>query len=186
MINVSEKFMSKMKFIMKEKRLSYNDYVICIHLVDSYSRDSKRCSLYVSFAHMDEFKEGNMSSLDLMLKKSGCFISTDGGAFFILINKQISISKDGANIELFKAPSKGKKSMCGFIGKCLLEYIKNEKLTRKELIRRLNLTSYKFDEIIAGNYGNLNVHDLVNISSEFRGLNNVLEKIVLFEKCVVS
>ena len=138
----------------------------------------------VSFSHLNEFKGDNTNKSDLIIKKSGCFISTDGAAFFVLINKKVSISKDDKNMELLKAPSNGKNSMCGFIGKCLLEYIKNEKLTRKELIRRLALSDYKFNEIVAGNYVNLNLHDLINISSEFRGLNNVLEKIVIFEKCV--
>ena len=81
-----------------------------------------------------------------------------------------------------KAPKKGRNSICWFIGRCLLEHIKNEKLTKRELARNLKMSVNKLNLIFKGGTQAVTLSEMIQISLEFEGKNKVSKYKVLFEK----
>ena len=191
MVNATNKFFKRTKEIMKEKGLSPFEYVICFICDDiKKNKDDPEAKLEVSLnfviVPLEAFEKEDYSILPFdgsfyFYKKSGCFCACNTSSFFHLINKRLSINKEGELIFL-KAPMRGMNSICGFFGKSLLEYMKSEKFTRKELSRRLKIPYYKINLICKGKTGKITLSDMIAISFEFQGKNNISTYSVLIEK----
>lgn len=183
MINVSNSFLNIIKNIFKEREISMSDYVFCFTCGELINNE---VSLNFLIVPLEEFEsDKNESQLPfinfILFKKGNYWLSSDVGAFFHLINKRISTNKKGEMI-ILKAPEKGKYSICGFVGSCLLDYLKNEKLTKQELSENLGMKINRLNSIFKGQVKNIDVKEITRISSEFKGKNKILNYFVLVEK----
>lgn len=182
MINVTDIFIKGIKKLFKDKGLSPFEYVFCF--VCGGVNVETEVELSFMILPLEAFEKNHEKlpfSSFMFYKKDGCFFACDVGAFFHLINKRLTRTKTG-DINFLKAPERGKNSICGFVGKCLLEYMKNEKLSRKELSIRLKIPYNKFNLILKGDTGAVGIDDMISISFEFQGRNNKSTYKVIIEK----
>ena len=188
MVNVSDKFLLKIKENLKSNGMNSEDFVICI-----ICRDVEG-GVTIDFAIMPLYIFEDRKNPDaprseklpfspfLLYKKLGCWIVSDNGAFFHLINSRITIDKEG-NIVIKRLPEDSKYNLCTFVGECLIEHMKNEKLTKKTLANYLKVSLFKLNKIFKGTF-NLSVTELLAISMEFEGTNKVSKYFVMTEKIV--
>ncbi len=183
MINATNIFFKRTKELMKEKGLSPLNYVVCFVCTEIEAGKSE-VGLNILIVPIEEFeKDGKKLPFKSFsfYKKSGCLIASEVGSFFHLINTRVTIGKEGQMVFL-KAPKKGRNSICWFIGRCLLEHIKNEKLTKRELARNLKMSVNKLNLIFKGGTQAVTLSEMIQISLEFEGKNKVSKYKVLFEK----
>ncbi len=187
MINVTNVFLKRMKNIIKDKGVSPSDYVICF-VCKSDKNEHEKTTIGLSFLIVplisfenDEAEAKLPFKNFLLFKKGGCWISSDTEVFFHLISRQITLNAKG-EISILKAPKNGMNSIGGFVGKCLLEHLENEKLTKKELALNLQMSLYKLNLILKGSTGNINLENMIKISFELQGKNKVSKYAVLVEK----
>ena len=186
MINVSESFIRKIKRIFKEKNLSLSNYVFCF-TCGKVSEDNIVALNFLTVP-IEDFEDSNEKlpfSSFTFFKKSNCFMACDTGAFLYLINKKLTANKNGEAV-FTKAPKRGKNSYCGFIGKCFVEHMKNEKLSKRELARNIGMTVNKLNLIIKGETGNVNLDEMVSISFEFQGRHKISRYHVMVEKDTIK
>jgi len=184
MVNVSDKFLRKMKSILKAKNLNHLDYVICF-----VCKKNEENKLYLDVAilplYIFENPEQHRDKLPfksfLLYKKLGCWIVSDDGAFFHLINSKITIDKNDV-LKVIKKSINSKDNFCGFVGKCMIEHLKNEKLTKKELSINLRMPIIRLNKLLKGNLQDLSLEEMCMISMEFEGKNKVSKHFVMFEK----
>jgi hypothetical protein len=191
MVNVSNSFLNKMKKIMKEKGISPLDNVICCVCEDNKSSENNKKEeisvdlnfLIVSLEYFETYdKEDRLPFKSFILfKKNKCWLSSDTGAFFHLINSRITLNKK-KEIILVKSPKRGRYSICGFVGQSLIEHMKVENLSKKELSENLNISINKLNSILKGETGDFGIKEMLAISSEFQGKNKVSKYSVLIEK----
>ena len=184
MVNVSNSYISYTKKSLKSKGLNPQDYVtsfICNEnkTTKQYSISSVVHPLYLFDNNVEKSKL--KMSHPLLYRKGGCWFASDTISFMFLISKKITIGKNG-EFKLIKASAEGKNSLVYFIGTCLKERVVNKKLSLKELALNLDLSKYKLNEIFKGRYGNMDLGNLIKISMEFEGHNNLNKRIVMFEK----
>jgi predicted transcriptional regulator len=184
MVNVTNIFINTIKKIFKEKDLSLSDYVFCIVCGDLVKDEARLDFLIVPLSSFESV-ESELSlpfKKFIIYKKNGCWLSCDNGAFFHLINKKLSFNKQGEFI-LQKTTDDSKNSLSSFTGKCLMEHMKNEKLTRKELALNLNLTVSKLNLIFKGKSSSIGLSELLSMSKEFQGKNKISgQHFVMIEK----
>lgn len=190
MVNVSDKFILFIKKQIISKGLNPKEFVICFVTHDVKDGDEHKVSVEMVIVPLESFSESSQNKLPfnsfMLLKKCGCWFSSDGSSFFHLINKQITLDKKGNTI--FKqAPATGVESANGFVGKCIAEYLNDEKLTKKEFAHNVKMSLYKLNKLLKGNCGALNLKDMVNISLEFQGKNKISGKyFVMIEKVIIK
>lgn len=181
MINISNVFIKKVKSILKDKGLSNSEYVFCIICNDAGEQGQRLEFLIVPLITFENNEEKLPFKSFALYKKGGCWFSSENGSFFHLVSKRITVNKKG-EIFLKKSPSIGLNSLSWFIGQCLLEHLKNEKLTRKELSINLKIPLYKLNLILSGKTNKIDLGNIINISREFQGCNKIKKYFVLFEK----
>ena len=183
MINISDSFINKIKLIFKEKSLSLSENVFCFVcgniIEDQIPLDFIVVPLEVFENNEEKLPFNNHS----FFKKNGCLMSCSTEAFFYLINKRLTISKDGQTT-FIEVPSRGKNSYCWFIGECLMEHLVNEKLTKKELARNIGMTVNKLNKIFKGDTGDIGIDEMVRMSFEFQGKYKASTYFVLVEKYI--
>lgn len=184
MVNVSDKFLRRIKSILKSKKLNFKDFVICFICKKT---DEKK--LYLDFTILPlyifekrEHKNKIPFQSFLLYKKLGCWIVSDSDAFFHLINSRITINKDDT-LKVIRQSKNSKNNLCTFIGKCMVEHLKNEKLSKKELAINLRMDIARLSKLLKGKSLDLNLAEMCRISGEFEGRNKVSSKhFVIFEK----
>lgn len=188
MVNVSDKFLLKMKEIMKSNGMNPEDFVICIICRDVEGGVTLDFAIMPLYVFEDRKNPDALHSEKipfrpfLLYKKLGCWIVSDNGAFFHLINSKITINEEG-NVLVKKLPEDSKDNLKTFVGECLVEHMKNEKLTKKTLANYLKVSLYKLNKILKGTF-NLSIKELLTISMEFEGTNKVSKYFVMTEKIV--
>jgi len=192
MINISKTFAEKMKKSMKSNGLNPEDFVICFSASDCSSKDSEKKSsvslscviipLYV-FSKSSTEKISVDVDLNMLFKRYGCWIASNTAAFFHLINRKVSFDKNNS-IVFIQVDMKSKNNFAHFVGGCVTEHMKNEKLSKKQLRLNLKLTTTRFKQLLDGKL-NLNLTDLYSISREIKGENKISKFSVLIEKFVI-
>ena len=190
MINVTTSFIAFMKKTLRDRNLSPADNVICFLT----NKDTKDVRINFLIIPLNSFESTEAEcSLPFknfaLIKKGGCWMCSDNGAFFHLINSRITVNKEN-ELQIISINTKskntiennGRNSMGNFVKSFLLEHMKNEKLSRVELAINLKITNHKLNLFLKGNVSNLNLIDIVNITREFQGKNNIKKYFVLFEK----
>jgi hypothetical protein len=184
MVNVTNKFLSHIKNIFKQKNLSLSDYVFCFSCGGILDKNVSLSFLIVPISEFEDRKKEKKLPFEkfIIYKKNNCWLSCDLGAYFHLVNKRISI--DNEENVVFQIVKDGLKNcLAQFVGKCLLEHMKREKLTKKELANNLKISVYKLEKIFKGSSEHLSVGDMVGISFEFEGKNKIASKyFVMVEK----
>lgn len=180
MINVSDSFIIHMKEVMKLKGIKPSQYVICF--VTNKTENTKVYNLTIIFVPLVNFEKNKDIPFDsfLLIKKSGCWFVVDYNFLFHAVSRKITINTTG-DIEFVNVPLTGEDSMVFFVGQCLLEHMKEFKLTQKEICLNLGLSLYKFNKIISGKY-DLDLKSMCAISRELQGFNNKLVYSVIVEK----
>lgn len=184
MINVSTSFIKLIRNgILKEKNLSPSDYVFCFVINDTKEGVGELSFLVVPIEEFEtDEREAKLPFKNFLLfKKDNCWLASNVTAFMYLINKRVTLNKKGETA-FVKAPKRGKYSFLGFVGDCLLQHIKNEKLTKEELSKNLKIPISRLKTILKGMNGTLAIDDMIAISFELQGKNKVATYSVLVEK----
>jgi hypothetical protein len=189
MVNVSDEFISAMKDTMNSQGLNPSDFVVCFVVRGKVSDEVRE--LQIMFVPLRDFESGDSEGKAklpfepfCLIKRHGCWLVSDMNFLMASITKKIIINKEG-QVVLEPVLLRGETSMVYFVGQCLIEHMKNNKLTQKELRANINLTNYKLNKIISGDY-DLDLDTMCRISWELQGKNNKLHYEVMVEKCVDS
>lgn len=192
MINVTNSFLDFIKKDFKVKNISLSDYVFCFSCGDMLNVDKSEENkfevslkfLIVPISAFEEEEKERKIPFDrfIIYKKNDLWLSCNLEAYFHLVNTQVSINKDGI-VVLKKTKDGNKNSLSCFIGKCLFEHMKKEKLTKKELANNLSISVYKLEKIFKGSSSHIGISEMVSISFEFEGKNKISSKyFVIIEK----
>jgi len=184
MVNVTNKFLSHLKKIFKQKNLSLSDYVFCFSCGDILDKNVSLSFLIVPISEFEDREKEKKLPFEkfIIYKKNNCWLSCDLGAYFHLVNKRLSTNEEG-NVFFQSIKDGSKNCLAQFVGKCLFEHMEREKLTKKELANNLKISVYKLKKIFKGSSEHLSVGDMVSISFEFEGKNKIASKyFVMVEK----
>jgi hypothetical protein len=182
MVNISDSLLKHLINIEIKQGLNPSDFIITFIIDKTKQQDSIKIMFIPIFDYEDKNANIPFTSY-FLIKRLGVWLACDADFFFYGSIRKFCLDKN-KNICTKIVPSVGKNSFIYFLGRCLVEHMQKEKLTKKELCNNIKISSYKLNKIINGTYDYITIKDLSDISIEIQGINKKRTYKVLVEKYV--